>query len=285
MNDALIVSLLSAIPKNQTTRLMGAFSRTALPGALQKALLRWYVGHYKVDLDECQGTLEDYPTLARFFIRELKPGVRPVDPAPGVLVSPVDGRAHTFGVVEQGGFQQADGRVGSVSELLAEAPGAAGGPFDASRFEGGSYAILYLSPKDYHRVHSPQEGTVKAVRYRPGQLWPVFPAATARVEHLFDRNERLIFLLETPLGPLVVALIGAFGVGRMATPLAELITNQGGPAEDLAMDVPIGRAQEIGRFEMGSTVILLAEPGRLSWELTRGEVVRLGRPIGRAQAG
>ena len=120
---------------------------------------------------------------------------------------------------------------------------------------------------------------MSAVRYRPGRLWPVFPAATRKVEHLFDRNERLIFALETPLGPVILAMIGAFGVGRMATPLAELITNTGGAAEDLSMDVSIDRGQELGRFEMGSTVILLAEPGRLDWELQQGEPVRLGRPI------
>lgn len=279
MNDALIVSLLSAVPKSQTTRLMGAFSRTRLPAVLQKALLRWYVGHYDVNLDDCVGMLDDYPTLARFFIRELKPGVRPVDPDPAVLVSPVDGRTHTFGQVQDGGFEQADGRLGSVAELL----GGGEGPFDPARYEGGSYAILYLSPRDYHRVHSPIQGQVRAVRYRPGVLWPVFPAATRRVEHLFDRNERLIFALDTEIGPVILAMIGAFGVGRMATPLAELITNTGGPAEDLEMDRPIGRAEEIGRFEMGSTVILLAEPGRLGWELTRGEPVRLGRTIGRYQ--
>lgn len=275
MNDALIVSLLSAVPKNQTTRLMGAFSRTRLPAAAQRALLRWYVQHYDVNLDECVGTLDDYPTLARFFIRQLKPGARPIDPDPGAVVSPVDGRTHTFGHVEGGGFAQADGRTGSVDELL----GGGGELFDPARYEGGSYAILYLSPRDYHRVHSPLEGRLRAIRYRPGRLWPVFPAATRRVDHLFDRNERLIFALDTPAGAMIVAMIGAFGVGRMATPLAELITNTGGPAEDLSMDVSIERGQEIGRFEMGSTVILLAEPGRLGWELTQGEPVRLGRPI------
>lgn len=277
MNDALIVSLLSALPKNHTTRLMGAFSRTALPGALQRSLLRWYVDHYQVNLEECQGSIEDYPTLARFFIRELKPGVRPIDPHPDAIVSPVDGRTHTFGAVVDGGFEQADGRVGSVAELLD----GGGGLFDPARYEGGGYAILYLSPKDYHRVHSPLAGAMRAIRYRPGKLWPVFPAATRKVEHLFDRNERLLFALDTEHGPVIVAMIGAFGVGRMASPLASVITNTGGPAEDLSLDIPVERGGELGRFEMGSTVILLCEPGRLTWELTRGEPVRLGRAIGR----
>lgn len=274
MKDALIVTMLSVVPKSWTARLMGAFSRTPLPRVFHRALLRWYVRHYGVSLDECQGGIDDFPTLARFFIRELRPGVRPIDPDPQAMVSPADARTYSFGTIQRGSFDVAEGRAGSVANLLG--PG-----LDPARFEGGSYAILYLSPKDYHRVHSPLQGRVKAIRYRPGRLWPVFPAATRRIDNLFDLNERLLFQLDTDFGTVIVAMIGAFGVGRMSTPHAELITNTGGPAEDLGLDLPVARGQELGRFEMGSTVILLAEPGRLQWQLTAGEPVRLGRPIAR----
>ena len=284
MKDALIVSLLSVVPKNHTTRLMGAFSRLRLPRALHRLIVRWYVRHFQVNLDECVGGIDDFDTLAKFFIRPLKPGVRPIDPDPDALVCPVDGRAHTFGRIEGGRFVQADGQVGSIAGLLGEGdprlPAAPG--FDAARFEGGGFAVLYLSPKDYHRVHTPAEGRVVRFRYLPGRLWPVFPAATRRIEGLFDRNERLVFELDTPFGAIAYVMVGAFGVGRIATPLDPILSNQGAPAKDQPIDVALGRGDELARFEMGSTVILLTEPGRLDWTLEPGQVLRLGRPIARA---
>lgn len=280
MKDALIVSLLSVVPKHSAARGMGIFSRISLPRFLHRALVRWFVKKYKVDLSECQGTIDDFPNLARFFIRELKPGVRPVDPSPTALVSPVDGRVHTFGVVQGGRFQQSEDRQGTVANLLGADLVAAQPSLDPARFEGGAYAVIYLSPQDYHRVHSPREGTLSSVRYLPGNLWPVFPVATRRVEHLFDRNERMVFELETDAGTIVLAMIGAFGVGRMGSPHTDVISNTGGGPTDERPGARIERAGELGRFEMGSTVVLLAEPGRLEWALTPGQVTRLGRPIG-----
>lgn len=285
MNDALIVSLLSAVPKGPTTRLMGAGTRLALPGWAHRALLRWYVGHYGVNLDECVGGIDDYRTLSDFFVRALKDGARTVDPDPDVLVSPVDARVHTFGTIEGGRFVQAEGQRCPVDMLLGvgdlRVPGAS--PADAARFEGGGWAILYLSPKDYHRVHTPAEGTVARYRYLPGQFWPVFPAATKKVPDLFARNERLVFFLDTPFGHIAQVMVGAFGVSRMTTVVGPLVTNTGGGGEDVRLSpaLPIGRAAELGRFNMGSTVILLTEPGKLRWTLTAGAPVKLGQPIAR----
>ena len=283
MKDALIVSLLSVVPKSPTARMMGRFTRLRLPRTFHRMLVGWFVRKYKVNLDECQGGIDDFPSLARFFIRELRPGVRPIDPDPDILTSPVDGRVHTFGRIEGGKFLQAEGMFGSVARLLGDGDSRlpADASFLASRYEGGSFAIIYLSPQDYHRVHSPREGTLAAWRYLPGQLWPVFPAATRKIDGLFDKNERLVFILDTSLGKVAVAMIGAFGVGRMSTDLANVTTNTRKVAEEEILDAPrpIARGGELGRFEMGSTVVLLAEPGALDWTLERGAVVRLGRPI------
>ncbi len=277
MNDALVVSLLSLVPKNRAARGMGWLARRRLPRLLHRALVRWYARHYRVDLDEADGTLDDWPTLADFFVRRLKPGARPVDPDPAVLVSPVDARVHTLGAVRDGAFPQADGRTTAVADLLGpDRPG-----FEASRF--GAFAVLYLSPRDYHRVHCPREARLVAWRYRPGRLWPVFPAATRRVPDLFARNERLVFFLDTDLGPVAQVMVGAFGVGRMASDLVPLQTNLGhGPAE-AAVDppVPLDRGAEVGRFELGSTVILLLEADRVDWTVRPGEAVRVGRPLAR----
>jgi len=285
MNDAFVVSMLSVVPKHPTARFMGWNARLRLPTFLQRALLRWYVKTYKVDLSECEGGIEDYASLAEFFVRPLRPGVRPIDPNPDVLVSPVDARVHTFGTIENGKFLQADGKWASVAELLgAGDPRCPDVPKSvADRYDGGGWAVLYLSPRDYHRVHTPCKATVRGYRYLPGQLWPVFPAATRQIPELFGRNERLVFDLDTPFGAIAYSMIGAFGVGRMSTTVSDLVTHRGQAHEVRTLDPAprLERAGELGRFELGSTVILFTEPGALEWTLTKGAPVRLGEPIAR----
>lgn len=272
MNDALIVTVLSMVPKGQVARWMGGVARTRFPRAAQRLFLRWYVRKYGVDLEECVGGIQDYDSLAAFFTRALKPGVRPTDLAPSAVVSPVDGRVYTSGVVVGGRIPQAEGQDFAVADLLGE----------ADRYEGGAFAVLYLSPRDYHRVHTPREGAVSRWRYSPGRLWPVFPAATRHVPELFARNERLTTFLDTDIGEVALVMVGAFGVGRMRVVYADVLTNAGRP-EHAAPVVPpraLGRADELGRFEMGSTVILLFPPGRVALSLKPGDAVRLGAAIG-----
>ena len=225
------------------------------------------------------------PTLERFLLPAADArGVRPVEADPDILVSPVDAVVHTFGAIHKGNFLQYDGKPSSVPALLG------GGdprlpdlhPDLAARYEGGSFAVLYLSPKDYHRVHSPEAGRITTIRYLPGMLWPVFPAATRKIDNLFARNERLVFELETErFGTIAEVMVGAFGVGRMSTLLDPIITNTGGAEVALKPQATVERAGEIGRFEMGSTVILCLEPGRIEWTIKPGQPVRLGRPIAR----
>jgi len=273
MKDAVVVTVLSLLPRRAFSRLMGAFARLALPRFLHRMLLRWYVGHYGVDLDECEGTIDDYSSLSNFFVRALKPGVRPVAEQSDAVVSPVDGQVYAVGAVSDGRLPQAASLDYAVSDLLA----------GDTRYERGGFAVLYLAPRDYHRVHSPREGRLLGFRYRPGRLWPVFPGATRRIRDLFARNERLILRLDTDAGELACVMVGAFGVGRMRLAAADLVTNTGRPAEDMDFAPPpeIERCQELGRFEMGSTVVLLFEAGRVEWELETGQQLRLGQRIGR----
>ena len=252
---------------------MGVGARLRLPRFAHRMLLRWFVRKYQVDLSESQGTIDDFDSLAAFFIRHLKPGMRPIDDSEGILVSPADAKAHTFGRIENGKFLQADGRHASVAALV--------GPEHADRFEGGEFAVLYLAPPDYHRVHSPAEGTIASLDYRPGTLWPVFAAASRKVDELFGRNERLVFHMDTPAGRIATVMVGAFGVGRIGNEFDSRITNAGQPTGDTPLDPPatVLRGGELGRFELGSTVILLCEPGRVKWELEPGQVTRVGRKI------
>ena len=280
MKDGLIVNALSLIPKHGTARIMGRVTRIRLPRFLHRWIVRACAWRYRSDMTEFEGELDDFDSLAAFFVRGLKPGLRPVSDDPRVLVSPVDGKVQSAGPIVGGRYRVDDEHDASVAELLglphAELP-----EFDAARYEGGHAAILYLSPQDYHRVHTPCEGRVVAWRYSPGALWPVFPGALTRVEGLLSRNERLTFMLETAFGHVTEALIGAFGVGRMTSAQAPVTTNTATPAAHGRPGVAIARAEEIGRFEMGSTVILLLEAGDFTWSIQAGDTVRLGGEIGR----
>jgi len=277
--DGLLLSALSVVPKNAVTRLMGRFARSVLPRALHRAFLRWYIGHYGVDMSECQGGIDDFDTFTDFFTRPLKPGLRPICADADALVSPVDGKIYACGRIVDGRLPQSEGRTFRADTLV----GAPDEP-DAGRFDGGSYAVIYLSPKDYHRVHTPRAGTVTRFHYVPGELWPVFPAAARDVEGLFARNERLTSFLQTDVGEIAEVMVGAFGVGRIKVRFDDTVSNQGLPRTNRTLPAawPVERCGELGQFEMGSTVILLLPPGvDCEWSVKPGDVVRLGAPIAR----
>ncbi len=263
VKDALVVSLLSLTPRNHGARGMGWFARSPLS--------RWMTGlfvrMYGVNLAEAEGTLADYPTLEALFTRGLKPGARPIDPGADALVSPVDGRCAFVGPMVDGRIQVAPGKFLDVGRLVGRA------------CEPSDVAVLYLSPKDYHRIHCPREGVVRRWSYIPGTLWPVFPAAVRRVDDLFAKNERAVVCLETSEGPVDVVLVGAFGVGRITLEVCDLVTNTGGQARSGDIDAALGRGDQLGVFHLGSTVILVAPAGRWRWSVAVGDVVRLGRTI------
>ncbi|MEQ1508422.1 MAG: archaetidylserine decarboxylase [Myxococcota bacterium] len=272
MKDALIVSALSLVPRNRGARAMGQLARTPASRWLTRAFVR----AYGVDLSEAEGALHDYPTLESLFTRRLRPGVRPVDPGPDALVSPVDGRCAVVGRTVNGAIEVAPGRLLRLAPLLDR---------DGEDLGERDVCVLYLSPKDYHRVHVPREGLATAWRYVPGTLWPVFPAAVRRVTDLFSRNERVTVSIATDRGPLDVVLVGAFGVGRITVEVCDLVTNAGGARSDAALTppVPVTRGAELGTFHLGSTVVLVAEPDRYRFTVAAGDVVRVGRTIARGQ--
>lgn len=269
MKDAFIISLLSVLPRKGLSWTQGAFARKKA----SRALLRWYVSHYKVNLDEMEGTLDDYPTLAEFFVRPLKAGARVVDGNEDTVVSPCDGKAVAMGPIVDGEMSLWDNRKVPVSELLGE----------DDRFDDGDFLVIYLAPPDYHRVHTPLACEIQAYRYLPGHLWPVFPAAVKAVNKLFARNERLAIYLDTEGAGLVAqVMVGAYGVGRMETRFTELLTNAGEAAEQQALTPPVSysKGEELGRFNMGSTVILFFEKGRVNLDLELDQVLRMGERIG-----
>lgn len=272
MKDALIVSALSLVPRNHGARAMGWLARTGASRLATGAFVR----AYGVDLSEAEGSLADYPTLEALFTRRLRPGARPVDPDPDALVSPVDGTVAAVATTSRGRIEVAPGRDLAIADLLGE-------PVDGEL----DVAVLYLSPRDYHRVHVPREGTAVAWRYVPGTLWPVFPAAVRRVDGLFARNERLVFRFSDAAGPPWWAvMVGAFGVGRITSPLCAVTSNVGaaGSEAEITPARPVARGEELGTFHLGSTVVLAAPPGRWSWAIRPGDPARVGRVIARSAA-
>lgn len=267
MKDAFIVTALSLLPRKPAARGMGAVARTRA----SRLLTRAFVSAYGVDLSEAEGELADYPTLEDLFTRTLKPGVRPIDSEPDALVSPVDGTVAAVGTTENGRIEVAPGRTLDV-------PGLLGIESDAEH----DVAVLYLSPRDYHRVHVPREGRATRWSYLPGTLWPVFPAAVQRVDDLFSRNERFCVWVDTDGGPMAVVLVGAFGVGRITVAVTDLVTNTGARRAEATLEPPVqlGRGDWLGTFHLGSTVIVAMPAGAVRWGIEPGLGVRFGSRLG-----
>jgi phosphatidylserine decarboxylase len=281
MNDRLFISALALLPKNTVSRLAGALTRWQAPAPVRLAAMKAFARRYGIDLGESPG-LEVYRTFGEFFARPLRPGLRPIAAGERVVVSPVDGAISETGLAEGGRLVQAKGIDYPLAALL-------GDPALAARLEGGAYATIYLSPKDYHRIHFPLGGGVTGFRYVPGKLWPVNPASVRTVPGLFSLNERLVTVFHTPLGLCAVVAVGATVVGRVRAyydPAAPFTNAMNAPPvrRDYETPLPVEKGRELGAFEMGSTVILVFERGRvrLDARLAPGARVRVGEPIGEA---
>jgi phosphatidylserine decarboxylase len=241
--------------------------------------MKAFARRYGIDLSESPD-LEVYRTFGEFFARPLHPGLRPIYAGERVVVSPVDAVVSETGLATAGRLVQAKGIDYSAAALL-------GDEALAQRLEGGAYATLYLSPKDYHRIHFPLGGTITGWRYIPGMLWPVNPASVRTVPGLFSVNERLVTVVETPVGACAVVAVGATVVGRVKAfydPSAPPTNARGGVTRrrDYETPIPVEKGQELGAFEMGSTVIVLFEPARVRLDdrIVAGARVRVGERIG-----
>lgn len=279
MNDRLFITALRLLPKNAVSRLAGAVTGWRAPAPLRFAAMRAFAARYGIDLSECP-SLDCYRTFGEFFARPLHPGLRPVAPGERVVVSPVDGVVSETGAAAAGKLVQAKGLDYPVAALLGDAA-------LARRFEGGAFLTIYLSPRDYHRIHFPLGGRVTGYRYIPGRLWPVNPASVRTVPGLFGVNERLVTVLETPVGACALVAVGATVVGRVRASYdpAVPLTNRARArvqARDYERPIPVDKGQELGAFEIGSTVILLFQRGRvrLDARLTACARVRVGEQIG-----
>ena len=273
----LFVWLQYILPQHGLSRLVLAATRVRAPW-FKNALTRGFLALYSIDTSEAlDPDPYRYESFNAFFTRALAPGRRPVAAAAGTITSPVDGRVSESGVIQRDALLQAKGREYSLSNLLADQDWAA-------NFENGSFATIYLAPYNYHRIHLPLDARLLETVFVPGRLFSVNAVTARLVPGLFARNERVLTLFDSAAGRFALVLVGALNVGSMATVWAGDIT----PARRRAVTrLPAtpwqgAKGEELGRFNMGSTVILLFQPGRAVWDarLVAGATVRLGERIG-----
>lgn len=278
--DRILTSLLNYLPHHLLSSIMYKMARSEWP-PLKKLLIEEVANRFKIDIFEAKNShLDAYPSFNAFFTRALKPGVRPISKKPHAIVSPVDGKTSQAGEIHEGRIIQAKGHDYSLSALLA------GDSKLAEKFQEGSFVTIYLSPRDYHRIHMPYTGKLREMHFVPGKLFSVSEATTQLVPSLFARNERVINVFDTEFGTMAVIFVGAIFVGSMETVWHGEVR---GPNSDPTFwhyneeqAVTLEKGEEMGRFNMGSTVILLLPPGISRWEpaLKPGVAVRVGQCIG-----
>jgi phosphatidylserine decarboxylase len=277
LRGRLFVWLQYVLPQHGLSRLILAATRVRAAW-FKNWTIRGFLSLYRVDMSEAADSNPyRYGSFNEFFTRALKDGARPIASEEHAIACPVDGCVSEAGAIDRDRLLQAKGRDYALSELLAAQPW-------ASRFEGGSFATIYLAPFNYHRVHMPLRGKLLETVYVPGRLFSVNAATAQHVRGLFARNERILTLFDHGAGKFALVMVGALNVGSMATVWAgditpaarRVITRIPGPSTALE------RGAELGRFNMGSTVILLFEPGRAQWlpEVRAGLTVRLGQSLG-----
>ena len=280
MSDRLAVLPQYLLPKLALTRLAGV-AAGARGGALTTAAIRWFVRRYGVAMAEAaEPDVARYPTFNDFFTRALKDGARPL--ADAAWLCPVDGAISQFGPLDGGRLLQAKGHSYTATALVG------GDAALAARFAGGHFATLYLSPRDYHRIHMPAAGRLRRMIHVPGDLFSVNPTTARGVPGLFARNERVVCVFDAvdgSPGPFVLVLVGATIVGSMATTWHGVVNPpRPGTVREWAYDaspVTLARGQEVGRFLLGSTVVLLLPPGPLRFNpaWAPGGAIRMGEAM------
>ncbi|TIH09978.1 archaetidylserine decarboxylase [Pseudomonas leptonychotis] len=282
MKDRLFILSQYLLPHHLLSRLIGCAAECRV-GWFKNRLIGWFAQQYQVNMSEAQ--VEDLTAFAHFndfFTRALKDGARPLDTASGAVLSPADGAVSQLGKIEQGRVFQAKGHSFSVIELLG------GDSQRAAPFMGGDFATVYLSPKDYHRVHMPLTGTLKEMVYVPGRLFSVNQTTAENVPELFARNERVVCLFDTERGPMAVVLVGAMIVASIETVWAGLITPPKRALKTFRYDetarapIVLEKGAELGRFKLGSTAVVLFGPEQVQWaeELAANSPVKMGQRLG-----
>lgn len=277
MKNRMFDLLMPLLPKNDLSHWVGRMAHWKISGPLGPKSVEWFARYYDIDLDEAEHPLSDYRTIGELFARRLKPGARPIGQG---VVHPVDAVITESGVIEKLQLIQAKGKTYAVPELLRSS-------HHALDFEGGSFMTYYLCPTDYHRVHSPVDGEISSSCHVPGELWPVNEWSVNRVANLFAVNERVVVMIETLKGRVALVMVAATNVGNMTMAFDENINTKSRMGERATRErvydprKPIARGDEIGVFNMGSTVVMLYQKGVLPRDASvfRGRRVKMGESL------
>lgn len=277
MKQAFFGYILFVLPKKFLSLWIGQIVRIKYPGFFGRFVVNCFAKYYRINMDEAEKNLNEYPSIEALFTRKLKPGIRTI--ADTFLVHPADSAISSFGSITQGRCVQAKGKTYSVVDLIG------GDQVWADRFKEGVFATYYLCPTDYHRVHSAVSGDVVKSSHIPGNLWPVNEWSVGTIDDLFAVNERTVTFMETEKGGVASVLVGATNVGQISLSYDERIrTNQSGQSnsiQDYPYEKPItlNKGEELGIFHMGSTVVLLLEKSFANEVSFQSGPVQMGQPI------
>jgi phosphatidylserine decarboxylase len=281
MFDKLFVLSQYITPQLGVSNLAGRLADNDRSPALKNRVIKWFIGRYGVDMSEAaEPNPEAYATFNDFFTRELKTGIRPLADGEKTLVSPVDGAISQLGQVTGDRVFQAKGQSFSLSELLG------GEEATTAPFADGEFSTIYLSPKDYHRIHMPMAGTLRQMIHVPGKLFSVNPVTAENVPNLFARNERVVCIFDTASGPMALVLVGAMIVGSVETRWAGVVVPGSRQVTSTRYEgeqaISFDKGEEMGRFRLGSTVIMVMPKGSVSWnsDQVAGKTVRMGEAFG-----
>lgn len=264
MNDKLFIQLQHWVPQHALSRFVGKFAKSE-NRFIKNTFINWFIKRYQVDMTlAAEENPQAYASFNDFFTRALKPGIRPICKEPIAIVCPADGAISQLGKIVEGRVFQAKGQEYTVQELLG------GDPALAQEFTDGDFATVYLSPKDYHRVHMPYGGKLRTMISIPGDLFSVNTVTADNVPRLFSRNERVAAIFDTDIGPMAVVLVGAMIVAGIETVWDGEVAPMGSreiqtfnyPYQNILLE----KGAEMGRFKLGSTAIILFGKDKINWE-------------------
>lgn len=280
MNDKLFIKLQHLVPQHALSRAAGWLAATEI-GLIKNTFIRWFVKRYQVDMSlAAEENPLAYPSFNDFFTRALKPDARPVDTNPFSIVCPADGAISQLGPIEAGRIFQAKGQDYSVEELLGDSE-------LATEFADGQFATVYLSPRDYHRVHMPYGGKLRTMVSVPGELFSVNTVTAENVPRLFARNERSVAIFDTDIGPMAVVLVGAMIVAGIETvwdgQVAPFASRDIATSHYPYQNIQLKKGDEMGRFKLGSTAIILFAKDKIEWskKYQAGTPTKMGEIMGR----
>jgi len=269
------------IPKHILSRLVAKIANCRVP-LIKNFIIHQYCKHYNIDMSEAlDPNYLNYPTFNDFFTRALKPQSRPITCGPKDIISPVDGKMWQIGKPAVNQLINAKGDGFTLEQLLADDK-------EATQFQNGNFAVLYLAPYNYHRIHMPIDGRLLSMRYVPGNLFSVNPKVAEHIPDLFAKNERVVTIFDTALGPMAMILVGAMIVGSIETKWEGIITPDRKKTllnwDYSTLDINFARGEEMASFKLGSTVILLFPQQTIKWQdsLQAGSILKMGQSLGAA---